>query len=859
MKNNNFYINIWYIIILFIFSWSCHSQQKRKLTPEDYKLWNTLKMGVISDDGIWTSFSKSYENSIDTLFLKNTETDSQYVFPSGYNEKITRKGSLFAFMKADTLNILETSTGQQEKYPNVKGFEFTKDGKYLIYQCSSEVSNTLVLKNIKTGQAQEFLNTKEYSLNPTGTNLVIIENYNETSIVKLVSLSDFKKQAILSQNENLDFQSLTWNATGKSLAYYVFDKDKNDYDILYAINVDKPSNIIRLEPSKIKDFPVGVNIIKTKLYISDKGDKVFFDTACNANAMEDTSKVQVWKSSDKEVPPKTGATFQRWNVWLPKKNEVYPIEDGNLIVCALADNQEKAVLLDNNNYLPLYEYGDRYSDVYIMDLNTGTKQKIIEKQLRAHHHIVADLNGKHIAYFKNKNWWSYNIKTNLHTCVTGNIDAVFNKSLSDRLDDHRAYGFGGWTSTGQMIIYDRFDIWLISPDGRKSQKLTNGDSSGIRHRIHSYSSRSIRDGFFGFVSVLYDLSDGLLIKTLNTENLNEGFCEWNIKNGFQEIVQKEAKILYVKKIGKNNGFQFIESKFDMSPKITYITKDDIHKKIAQANEQQEQYYWGKSKLIHYQGPNGEKSKGSLFYPANYNADKKYPMIVHIYENMSNDLHEYVPPSMETFSGFNTTNFTLEGYFVLLPDIAYTLNKPGNSALKCVSAAIDQAVKTSSIDENNIGLRGHSFGGFETSYIISQTDRFKTAIAGAGVNDLLSFYLDIDSSNLSNMERFESAQFRNKIPFTEMEFLSESPIMNAKTINTPVLLWAGSNDKQVAPSYSIKLFNALWRLQKKSTLLIYPDEGHVLMNPLNQKDITSKTMGWFNHHLKGFPKEDWMND
>ena len=110
-----------------------------------------------------------------------------------------------------------------------------------------------------------------------------------------------------------------------------------------------------------------------------------------------------------------------------------------------------------------------------------------------------------------------------------------------------------------------------------------------------------------------------------------------------------------------------------------------------------------------------------------------------------------------------------------------------------------------------------------------------------------------------MERFESEQFRNKIPFTEKAFLIESPLMNVKTINTPVLLWTGANDKSVNPSHSIKMHAALWRLKKKSTLLIYPNEEHVLIDTLNQRDITFKTMSWFNHYLKDLPKKDWMND
>src|SRR5690606_37187283 len=190
---------------------------------------------------------------------------------------------------------------------------------------------------------------------------------------------------------------------------------------------------------------------------------------------------------------------------------------------------------------------------------------------------------------------------------------------------------------------------------------------------------------------------------------------------------------------------------------------------------------------------------------------------------------------------------------------YEVNAPGTSALLCVNAAIDAALRVANIDEANMGIIGHSFEGFEVGFIISQTDRFKAAVIGAGVTDLLSFYLGLDSSNISNMERFESAQFRNRHPFTSQAFIKESPIMNVQTIDNPVLLWTGSDDTLVPPTYSIKMFAALWRLGKISTLLMYPDEPHVLMKPKNQTDLSRKVMTWFDYHLKNRPKAPWINN
>src|SRR5690606_34732628 len=232
---------------------------------------------------------------------------------------------------------------------------------------------------------------------------------------------------------------------------------------------------------------------------------------------------------------------------------------------------------------------------------------------------------------------------------------------------------------------------------------------------------------------------GLLIHTLNNEKLSEGFGVWNLKTGFTEITHNDFKIQYIKRIS-GNSFLYLSKRFDEPLQIVNVKTDGKQNIIVKSNEHQKQFYWGKSELIYYQSPEGKRLKGALFYPANYNDEVNYPMIVSIYENKSNALHDYVAPSLTSYTGINLTNFTQEGYFVLYPDIAYELNSPGKSALDCVNAAIDKALEIGSIDENKLGLMGHSFGGFEASYIVSQTNRFKAAIASAGVNDLLSFYL-----------------------------------------------------------------------------------------------------------------------
>lgn len=856
--NVNLILRIVYFIIVILISISTLAQDKRQLTQQDYKSWNTLKMGESSEDGLWTSYTKSHQNGIDTLFLMNTKTNYIYTFQSGYNEKITPNGEFFSYMKSDTLHILTLKNNNIVKYPNIQKFVLTKNGKYLIYLSNYKEKNTLSIKYLDSDSTSIFTDVSEFNINPTESDIVMIQNKNKVLSVELDSNLLKKEQSVIIQKEDWEFQRLTWSENGISIAFFAFDKWESKNEVIFVHSIKNYSSIFHLESNKAQEVSDGSLIVPNKLFISDDGNKVFFDLSNLIEKVNISSSIQIWKTSDNQIPPSESTRNTLWSVWLPFSQSVKVIENNNLTACALTDNQQKVILFDNNRYLPKYKYGDSYSDVYIMDLNTGNIVKILEKQLSINNHLVTSLKGHNIAYFKDKNWWLYNIKTGIHSCYSDKLKTIFNKSRSDRLDSHHSYGFGGWTDNDEIIVYDEFDIWLLSENRSKNKRLTNGFSTRVRHRLNTNLSSTIRYGFFGHLSNSFNLKNELIIKTLDTKKLSEGFGTYTLKSGFKEVVHKDCKIVYIKKIPKRNTFQYIESTFDSSPKIVNITLNKSPKLIAQGNLQQKKFHWGKSQLIHFSSPNGEELKGALFFPANYDTKKKYPMIVYIYENKSYALHEYVAPSLESFDGVNITNFTTEGYFVLLPDISYSINKPGLSALNCVNSAMDEAIKTGSIDENSIGLIGHSFGGFETTYIISQTDRFKTAIAGAGVTDLLSFYLDIDSSNKSNIERFENEQFRNKIPFTDKEFIQESPIMNVKTINTPLLLWTGDKDQLVSPTYSIKMFAALWRLGKESTLLIYPNEQHVLVNSKNQIDLSSKIISWLNHHLKNSPKDNWIN-
>lgn len=230
------------------------------------------------------------------------------------------------------------------------------------------------------------------------------------------------------------------------------------------------------------------------------------------------------------------------------------------------------------------------------------------------------------------------------------------------------------------------------------------------------------------------------------------------------------------------------------------------------------------------------------------------MVVHIYDRMSTNLHHYVNPSFLNPEGFNVTNYTLSGYFVLMPDITYEMGNPGISAVDCVTAGVNAVLDKGLVDKNKIGLFGHSFGGYETNFIISQTPIFAAAVSGAGISDIIAFYFNISKNAIfkSDMFRFENQQWRmGKSLYDDKEgYCRNSPIMHAENVQTPLLLWAGKNDRIVPWNQSITYYLALRRLGVTTRMLVYPDEDHSLENADNQKDLSKRMMTWFDHLLKG---------
>lgn len=237
------------------------------------------------------------------------------------------------------------------------------------------------------------------------------------------------------------------------------------------------------------------------------------------------------------------------------------------------------------------------------------------------------------------------------------------------------------------------------------------------------------------------------------------------------------------------------------------------------------------------------------------------MIVYFYEKESDNLHQHVAPQ-PLRSAIHRTTYTSDGYLVFIPDIVYRIGFPGESAYNCILPGVTSLIAKGFVDEKNIGIQGHSWGGYQTAFILTRTNMFKAAEAGAIVANMISAYGGIRwESGLSRMFQYEHEQSRIGGTLWEkpMHYLENSPIFFADKIETPLLLLHNDADGAVPWYQGIEMYMALRRLNKQVWMLNYNGEPHWPVKRENRLDFQIRMKGFFDHQLKGAPMPGWMKD
>lgn len=826
----------------------------KKITVADYAKWNTLQDEAISADGSWISYGLQYDYGADTLFVQNCNSGKRFLFPSGSDSSFSNDGKFATISDPDKGLILQDLVSDKTQvFKDVFKHEFFSKGKYLAMLIKGNNSVGLQILDYGKKSMYSFSDVQEFSISVDGK--IAVSTLHE---VKIISPETNFSEKTIAQDDAESFKNIYWNQDGSAIAFLQeYPKDSLvpvNHNILYY-NL-KEAKVVRLDATtcnELKSQRIMKRIGTPALTFAPDGKRLFFAVTTPHKPI-DSPPLEIWDSAtpleyhqdryhgNTQYEPKLA-------VWLLQSNKVLKIGTNQSPKAVLTPDAHNALCYDMLKYEPQYEYYAP-ADIYLKNTTTGSEKLILEKQATAV--VGSSPKGHYIHYFRNGNWYIYDIAKGAHRNLTANLKLAFHDEHDNYSGPVYPYESPGWSSDEKyFIVYDKYDIWFLTADGKIAKRITDGQGKKMRFRIcTNLYQKSATQSLDNFLVQELDLSKGLILEAVG-ENYESGYFRWKPKGTVEKLVYNQSGISRIKKAANTGKYIYLEQTVSLPPQLMLIA-NDTSKPIVQSNPQSKSFEWASAELIFYKNKDGESLKGILYKPAGFTPGKKYPMVVFIYEKLSSNFHNYYKPTEYQSMGFTPAHYFLDGYLVLFPDIKYRMGNPGISAVDCVESAVNAVKKMGIVKENHIGIIGHSYGGFEASFIISQTNTFAAAVSGSGIMNLISNYFTHASSiPRSNAWRYESQQFRMPLsPMADWDgYIRNAPLANAANIDTPLLSWAGKQDQTVFWTQSAELHLALRRLKKKNIFLVYPGELHNILTEALQKDLTAKTKNWFDYYLK----------
>uniref|UniRef100_UPI0028AF17B1 alpha/beta hydrolase family protein n=1 Tax=Chryseobacterium taichungense TaxID=295069 RepID=UPI0028AF17B1 len=431
------------------------------------------------------------------------------------------------------------------------------------------------------------------------------------------------------------------------------------------------------------------------------------------------------------------------------------------------------------------------------------------------------------------------------------------RTMSDRILELPEKAIPCFGLSGTILWSLKGELWEQNINDLKIKKIMslNADSIEILNKVRKSTEAGINRRF------QYMDNRHLLIAAHQNNDLRSTY--YLLDQGRRLVVIPEStnriKHLQTSKDGKK--LMWIEENYNKRPTVMTKIKSSVSRQVYQYNDHDIDAGKIVKKQLYYKGVNNEDLKASLFLPSYFDSQKKYPVVLWIYEKQQEFTNKYLVPTFKNTRGFNARLLLESGYLVLLPDINYDSRGSALSALYCIDNVLDELKKTEYVDMGNIALMGQSLGGFETNFIATHSDRFAAFISGAGASDIIhmanSFNYNFKSPDYY---RFERGPFKIRASFEEnkQKYFDNNPLYHASKVRAPMLLWSGSEDKNVDQEETRTFFSALRKYRKTVVALFYSGEGHSLAQYKAQKDLTLRTLDWYDYFLKNKINIPWID-
>lgn len=896
------------------------AQSKPPVTPADFGQWESLASqprGGLSPDGQWLAYGinrSSRDNELRIMKLADGSTttipfgtqtafsdDSRWAaYAIGYSEaqqERLRKQKKPIHRKLGLLNL---STRETTIIEGIESFAFNASGTHVAmrrYAAERSPSapppdpdepapgTTLIVRELATGRDTAFGNVAEYAWQDEGPLLALIISaddkagngvqifHSSSSVLRVLDSAPAAYTSLAWRDESADLAVLRARSdprqdgpTHVALAWTGLASPKparHEFD--HAGNTRLPAGMRLVafrRPSWSDDGrTVFVGMAEWKEHLQPANPEPKTTPAPDEKPAaaaddEETATVDVWHAGDIDVLPRqkiTARTERQRNMlaaWHLDGNTLVQLGQEPRESVAPIKRQPLALAENWTAYAMARTLGRPAADLFLVDIATGARTKVAEGVNDSY--VQTSPGGRYILYFHADHFWTIDTRTKAVVNITKGVQAPFvNRESDATVAQKPPFGVAGWTKDDSAVILnDKFDLWKIAADGSGATRLTNGAADQVRHR---------------YVRLDPD-EEWINLDRPVTVSL---FGIWSKQSGYGRIAPGATSAERLVWLDKSVGslakaadapvHTYVVQSFEDSPDI-FAGGNDLAsaKQVTATNTFQVKYAWGRSEVIDYTNARGERMQGSLHYPAGYQPGKTYPMVVYLYERLSDNVHRYVAPSERDY--YNASVFTSLGYVFFQPDIVFRPREPGRSVIECVEPAVKKVVAMGVADPARIGVVGHSWGGFDAAYLATSSTLFAAAVAGAPIVDLVSNYGNFHwSSGIAETDHIETGQQRMEVPLWEdpEAYIRNSSVFNVHDMQTPLLIEVGDSDGTVFWHQGVELYVIARRAKKQVVLLNYTGEDHGLRKKANQIDYQQRIVQWFGHYLKNEPAPSWI--
>ncbi len=912
------YLWILLAIILMLAHPLGYSETKKALTFEDIMKFREIHDAVVSGNGLWAAYSAEPDRGDGEAVIKGIQSGKLFTIERGSKPVFTKNSSWVAMvLKPEAVELisekkekpkngmalLELTTGSIEKVENIKSFEFSEDSSWIAYHLYREeeqersqnkegqedsrqdTGTPLILLNLNSKDEIKISYVSDYSFDPSSrflacTTLKPEGKDNSLTIINLSLVGQSQEDVI--KKDGMKFSGLSWSEKGSKLAFSSLDEQKEDPEqvcvwVWDGINKELTTAVSSEEapegwvlPGKndiswSKDGsllyfgfkPVEIaEAVKALEQESEKKQKVKEENLYDVSAILKKRGVDVWHGDDSFINP------HQKNMWSRIKEQtyqaVYHMDRGEFV--QLADRDMPQVWINENEnyalgfldapYRKMITWYGWVNDLYLVNIQDGSRELIVSQlEDRASLSPYGDF----VVYYKDKNWHIFDTDSHETRNLTEDIEVPFYNEDHDYPSKVPGYGVAGWLENEKaVLIYDKYDIWKFPTREKTAENLTEGFG-----RKNDYTFRIIKldpekECFAG--------DEELLLSAYHNHEKHWGFYRAQInETGVKRLLEEKKKFSFLAKAEEAEVILYTRESYNEFPDLWVSGLDfDSPKKVSNVNPQVKDFAWGSAELIEWESVDGIPLQGVLIKPGNYESGKRYPVMVYFYRFFSQRLHEFnqVVINHRPCFPFYASN----GYAVFLPDIRFEVGTPGFSATKCLVPGIHKIIDMGVADPDAIGLHGHSWSGYQTAHVVTQTDIFKCAVAGAPVSNMTSAYGGIRwGSGMARLFQYEKTQSRIGASLWERRdlYIENSPLFFADRINTPLLIIFGDEDGAVPWYQGIELYLAMRRLEKDCVFLQYRGEPHHPQQYPNKLDWFKKMKEYFDYYLKGMEGPDWI--